>query len=235
MTRAFDIGPADLPGTGYLPMAAFQIPVISGLKGAFLFGSGLDVASLNWAAGGNDAAVIGSPTVGNGFLTFDLNAYLQTDIAETAAQTFVIVARRPADAAVGYIGNYGGSVAWGVSLYSSAGTSLMNSTSSRGGAAGGIGVSGTVADFGLYALTVPATGQSRIDDLTEGTANLAASGSRTINGGGAHRIGRVYSGTFAGQTDQVLAMIYDRALSDAERLAVADWARIYAASVGITV
>lgn len=236
MSRILDIKAA-VPAAGYPPLAAFTCPVTAGLRGSYFMGNGLSLAHRNWARGGSDGVIVGSPLERDGYLTFTgPDGYLQTDVPETIEQTLLVIARRPVDGSVSYIGNYGGGTVYGVTLYSSPGAAaLMNSTSLRDTGAGGIGVAGTVTDWGLYVLTVPAVGRTRIDDATEDKANLAATGTRVVSGPGPYRVGWAYTPSFAGQCGIAQAAIWDRALSDAERVQVIAWARSYAAGRGLIV
>lgn len=223
-----------LPGTGYPPLAAFQVPYPANLKGAFFLGNGETIGLRNWA-GGADAVPIGSPAWGGSFATLSQDGYLQTDIDETLAMSLFVVARETTTQGVGYIGNYQGGSNIGVTLYTSANASVIQANAGRsGGASGSVGITSDTAAWGAYGLTVPASGAMTLHNFTTGgKAASSATGAREVNGVGKLRIGRLLSPSHVGPVNMALALVYDRALSDAEAGVVAAFSRDYAVGRGI--
>lgn len=222
-----------LPGTAHPPLAAFQIPFADDLAGAFFLGNGEAIARTNWS-GGDAPELIGSPAFGS-FATLSGGGYLQTAIPEALAMTIFVVGRETTADTVGWIGNYLSGAALGVSMYTgSGGTSMQANVGRVGGTGGSVSVTSNTADWGIYSLQIPATGASRLRNHTSGNASLTtATADREINGAGPLRVGRCYSATMIGANDQVIALVYNRALSDAETLIVAEFCRDYAVSRGI--
>lgn len=225
-----------LPGSGYPPLAAFQIPYPASLNGAFFLGNGEGIGLRNWA-GGADAVPVGSPAWGSSFVTLSQDGYLQTDINETLAMSLFIVGRETTANSVGWIGNYLSGGAFGVSMYTgSGGTSMQANVGRAGGTGGSVSVTSNTAQWGVYSLQIPATGAAMLRNHTSGTGNLTtATANREINGAGPLRIGRLPSPSYGGANDQVIALVYNRALSDAETRIVAAFCRDYANSRGVPV
>ncbi|WP_108500537.1 hypothetical protein [Paracoccus indicus] len=222
-----------LPGTGYPPLAAFQVPYPANLKGAFFLGNGEKIGLRNWA-GGADAVPVGSPAWGGNFATLSQDGYLQTDIDETLAMSLFVVTRETSSDPVGFIGTYGGGTTRGISLYAGSGATSMTASIGRVGGGGSVGVTSNTTSWGVYSLQVPSTGAATLKNHTTGNANNSAgTEDRVANGAGLIRLGRLYDSGFIGQSDMALALIYDRALSDAEAGVVAAFSRDYAVGRGI--
>ena len=237
MARMFYLGDdVTLPGTGYPPLAAFQIPFADSLAGAFLLGNGEELADKGWA-GGADADIVGSPVFGASFAALSGTAYLDTKIPETLEMTLFVVGRETSAASVGWIGNYLSGAAFGVSMYTgSSAASIQANVGRAGGTGGSVSVTSDTTQWGIYSLQVPSTGAARLRNHTGGASNTtSATADREINGAGPIRIGRCYAPSMIGENQQVIALVYNRALTDAETLTVAAFCRDYAASRGITV
>jgi glutamate mutase epsilon subunit len=72
---------------------AYVLPVDRGVEAIHFLNESLDKARRNYARGKPDAAVIGAPGVGSGFLSFQGGvSYLQTSIPESVEQTFFVFA-----------------------------------------------------------------------------------------------------------------------------------------------
>lgn len=225
-----------LPGDGYPPLAAFQIPFADDLLGAFFLGGGGKIGLRDWA-GNADPEAVGYPTFGEGFATLSEDGYLQTDIDEPLELTYVVVGREVSASGVGWIGNFVGGANIGVSLYSQPGGTTMQANAGRvGGVGGSVSVTSDTEDWGIYSLSVPSTGAMAIRNWTTGNGGMSsATAAREINGGGPLRIGRLYSPAHVGEADMAVVLVYDIALDDTQAAIVAAFCRDYAASRGITV
>ncbi|RMX06704.1 hypothetical protein D8I35_09390 [Corticibacter populi] len=237
--NVFNHGDAVLPGSGYMPIEGFNFPVSDGLRGLFLCGDGLSIARRNFAGLG-DAEIIGAPAEHEGFCRFDAGNYLQTQIAETAALTYIVVGRRPTEstgAEATFIGNYApGSI--GATMYTSSSGSAMTANADRSPA--GSTTASVVTDvsaMGLYVMTAPASGgPTWLYAMTAGLQNGSTNTNpRAVTGAGLLRIGAVYAATFSGAADIVTAAVLDRVITDDERAAIAVWARNYAGQFGFAV
>ncbi len=238
MSRAFNIGTPPLASTQRFPsLDLFQIPARTGLVGAYSFAHGLDMAVRNWADPAAPAQQIGAPVEGANFLTLSAAGYYQTQIAETAAMSMMFIGRENNADSVGWMGNYASSAAYGVGMYTQAGAATVGVISGRDtGSGGGTVASATTGNFGIYSMIAPATGQTRIDNITAGASVLGATGNRVVSGPGPLRIGRLYHSTlYQGAHDQVCALVWSRDLDGTERAQMIGWLRAYAATLGITV
>ncbi|TKD32606.1 hypothetical protein [Azotobacter chroococcum] len=241
MSNVLNLGNIILPGGGYPSIYGFKIPVIDGLEGCFLFGDGEEMIAKNYAPGKNNATVIGTPTAGSASAVFDGDNYLQTDIAEEADMTLISVARDPTfsagDEFGALIGNNFAVANGGVALWLN-NNPAANANAIKGGASDSVAISLNTGVFGLYSYRAKSGAPSTLHAMTTGqSATSASSGARTLDNARTLRIGRIgsESESYKGQNEQLLALIFSRALSDEEQAAIAAWARSYCTSKGITV
>jgi len=239
MSNALNIGNISLPGDGYPSIFGFKIPVTTGLEGAYLFGDGAGQFSRNYAPGKPNATVIGSPSSGSGYGVFSENGYLDTGISETADMTIITVARDSTgfvDPVPGYVGNNFSIASGGVAIYIGSPTTLRGNAI-KNGAVDYVNVSGDPAVFTAQCLRARSAAASSFTNMTSGSTASSANttGTRTVDSSNKIWIGRLPANTFKGINDQVLTLIYSRAISDAELNQIATWLRSYCASKGISV
>lgn len=234
MANALNLGVA-LPGDGYPAMSGFEIPVISGLAGAYLFGEGASMLGYNYAPGMADAVVVGTPVIGAGYASFGADAYLQTAVAEAADMTIFSVARSSGSSGLaGLVGNFGTSL--GIIMYLELTNRLVIGNAQRTSDGGANLGESNISKFQIYGFRAPAAAASLQKNYSRNASAVSSNAtSRVISSVGPLRVGRSYAGSPTQAHDQVLALIYSRALSDAEMDSVAAWARKYCASKGIVV
>lgn len=225
-----------LPGTGYPPLAAFQTPFPSSLRGAFFLGNGKDIAVRNWA-GGDDATIVGDPIFSDSHARFSGDGYLQTAVAETLAASIFVVGREDVADATGWVGNFQGGANIGLALYTQGASSSIQSNVGRAGGTGGsLGVTSDTTAWNIYGLTVPATGPHTLRNFATGGKPLSnATADRELNGVGPLRIGRLLSPSHIGSVNIAAVLIYNRALNDGEADTVAEFLQAYAAGRGINI
>lgn len=236
MSNALNLGNIILPGDGYPSLFGFQIPVVSGLEGAFLLGDGEAMLGKNYAPGKSDGVVIGTPTANSGYAAMSGSGYIDTGISETDALTLFAVLRDSSgtvDMAPGVIGNYvsGNS---GASLYM--GADYIRSGLARTGTTDGVSTGINPAIFSLVSARGATGIATRVKNWTAGSENSGtAITDRALNTAQTLKIGELPNASFAGPIDIGLAMIYSRVLTDVEMDQMAAWARSYCAAKGITV
>ncbi|TCW17365.1 hypothetical protein EDF73_1014 [Raoultella sp. BIGb0138] len=207
-----------------------------GLLYAGIYGRGN--LSKNYAPGGVDAVVTGSPVVSNHFATFDLNNFIETGVPTTKETTLITISKRINPAKRQYfIASYRGT--------NDAGRSLVTDTGNP-----------NLAMYSHY--KDPTTDVSSVQfaatkqDITDGTpafmygrdtgkkltiknmtsqtgANVIVPGSAEsfTNPALTYRIGRSNSGEVPEASAIAVAMIFGRALSDAEIQAAYDYFQAY--------
>lgn len=224
-----------LPSGSYLPLSAFKIPVLAGLEGCFMLGQGRALAAKNYAPGKPDGSVVGVIADTAGYLRLGPSGYIQTDIDETLAMSYILIGRETSADGAAFIGNFGGGAAYGVSLYAGSGATSLTLNAGRTSGSGSVGVTSNTAAWGMYSARVPSSGAATLRNLTSAGANNSVNtDARQISGGGKIRIGNFYSG-FGGQVDVVLAMILSRYITTEDESALADWGRGYGAGLGFSV
>lgn len=238
--NVLNIGNVTLPGKGYLPMSAFNIPDTVGLDGCWLFGEGVDLAPKNYAPGKPDASLVGSIVDGTGYVRLPNLSYLQTEVAETAEMTYLIIARKSPTVTgqVAFIGNFSSNTEVGVSIYSGTGLTAVSANVGRDNAdPSSTQIASDPSDWGLYTLEVPPPdGNMRLRNFTNGATSASTNvGNRLIAGGGKIRIGRLYASGYADSIDVAVAMSFSRYISLEDMTETRNWARAYAAQFGITV
>ena len=240
MSNALNLGNIVLPGDNYPSIHGFNIPVTSGLEGAFLFGDGTAQMGRNYAPGKANATVVGAPVAGAGFGVFSEAGYLNTGISETAEMTIITVCRDSSgqvDPKPGFIGNHLDIPSGGVAIFTATettfrGQNVKNSLSDYCN----LSATGTVATFTQIAFRVKSNAPSLMTNLTSGvTVSSTSSAARSVDSGNKILIGRIPSEGFKGLNDQVAALIFSRTITDAELTSIATWLRNYCAVHGITV
>lgn len=235
MSNILNLGDIVLPGSGYLNIYGLTVPVTANLQGAFIFGDG-DISGRNYAAGGPQASVVGTPAQTDNGITLDGSNYIDTGIAQTTDMTFIVVARlgHSADRA-GVIGNYNTT---GIAIFdlSAANTSIAGNLQ-RNGATSQANTDTTANQYQLIAFRAGVSSNSRIQNVTLATdVSNTANTSPVINlNSETIKIGRLPATSFVGPVDIAAVLIYDRVLSDAEANDDFTWARNYMASRGVSV
>lgn len=238
MSNALNLGDIQLPGDNYLSLFGFNIPVTSGLEGAYLFGDGVSQAPKNYAPGKANAAVVGSLVAGANFITMSEAGYIDTGIAETADMTILSVFRDStgtSDAQPGFVGNHSTLALGGVALiYSSAGANISGQAI-KAQASDFASTPWSMASFTMVAYRPRGSAVSQISNLTTGSSGQSSSTAARTLSAQPIWIGRIPSNSFKGLSDQVACLIFSRALSDSEINTLAVWLRAYCASKAINV
>ena len=229
---------ADLPDGEYMPLEAFNIPVTLGLTGAFFMADGASIAPINMA-NGTDGNLYGNASIDDGALILEDRGFIDTGLAETQAASVVMILRKEnlADNA-GYFGNYMGGGGSGLSLYSSASVASLAVAVQKTSGPITASIAGTLTDWTMVAVSVPATGAVTVYNLTTAaSATHVNTDARAAPNGANLLIGAfpVADGAFRSPVGAALCLVYNRALTALEIGDVGDWARAYAAARGITV
>lgn len=238
IVNTFNIGDVTLPGDGYPPLAAFQIPVTSGLVSALFLGDGASLIADDFAPGAGAADILGSPVSSAGYTALSGSSYVLPEACETDAMTLLVIAKKGnAAEAAGFIGNISTATSGGVGIYSAAGASSVSATAVRAGSPPGTTVTAAATPdaWGMYALSVPSSGALTFYNLTTGGVGTSVAAGPRVSNGTRIRVGTVAHSGYGGATDLVLSLVYNRALSTAEMTALSTWARSYAAGLGLTV
>lgn len=213
----------------------YNLPSMRGVEAIHFLNGSLAKAAHNFALGKPDAQIVGSPTVGNGFIGVKGGAnFLQTVIPETVEQTFMAVFRTSATLAddanrPALIGNYKGPMTTdptkttnGAQMFALSSTQVGMWRPRVDGVGGVVNdfsqaTSMPVATFKLFVGRVDATRVS-IRCLSDGAAGgqtgLAA---RALNSA-SHRIGSATE-RYLGSADMAFASIASVWWSDDEMLA----------------
>lgn len=216
----------------------FSPPITAGLKGWWYLGGTSAKTTRNLAFNG-DAALVGSPTIEEGYVSFagfSGGQWMQTTLAETENDTLLVVARSAAAFSSGStrphpIGNTGPDAGFSGTEHGSA--ILVYETVGAPSA----GVRGVQShDGGAGTPVSHLTGQITVTDLTDFkflaksfndtsntklTRNVTDSqstsntntGARILHTTNTHRIGGSYTSTYGGPCDVAFAAIYDTALT----------------------
>lgn len=221
------------------------LPVATGCLGWFYLG-GTQAATQQDRANIANATLVGSPTIGNGYVSFagyDASQWLQTAIAETDEFTMLCVARSSDTFASGatkpmFFSNYGadagnGGALIGASIYIDGGTAPQGTV--RLGA--GQNNNGTIQ--GQITTTINTTDVSVWNfyaaSLAQTDANIAAANNarklynsttdqthstsnypRVAHSANMMRVGAGFSANFGGNCDVAFAAAYSRVLTDTE-------------------
>jgi hypothetical protein len=232
-----NLGDVKLPGTGYLSLFGFQIPVLAGLEAACLMGDGVARAAKNYAPGKADFTVVGAPVAGAGFLTLGAAGYIDTGVTEVAEMTTINVYRvpNPVAANAGIVGNWVNSASGGIAVWTSSNTSF-SASAGKAGAVDVMNLAQASGTFHAIAVRARTGAASDFSDLATGTKGLSAgTGVRTVDATRKMRIGALYNPGYQTPNDQVLSLIYNRALTDAELILSTPWLRKYCSAKSITI
>lgn len=235
MSNILNLGNVTLPGSGYLNLYGLTVPVTTNLKGAFLFADG-DLSGRNYAAGGPEATVFGSPVLTDNGLTMDGTNYVDTGIVQTTDMTLIVVARLGHGAArAGIIGNYNST---GIAIFDlSASNASIAGNVQRNGTTSQANTDTTANQYQLIAFRAGVSSNSRIQNVTMATdISNTANTSPVINlNSDTIKIGRLPGTSFVGPVDIAAALIYDSVLSDVDANKDFTWARDYMTARGVTV
>ncbi len=237
MSNALNIGNVMLPGDNYPALLGFSIPILASLEGAFLLGDGIAQMTRNYAPGKADAKAVGILRTGSGYAILDETGYLNTGIMETAEMTAITVGRAPEGTVStnpAFLGNNQNTSTGGFAIFPN---SLgAQGTSIRAAALERIQVTGRYQDFTAVSHRLKETTPNIVNNLSSGERVLgASSAARTLERSNPILIGRLPSNAFKTTNEQVLVLIYSKALSDTELATVYSWIRAYAAEKGIAV
>jgi hypothetical protein len=196
-------------------------PIVDGLLGWYLLGGDAAASRKNWAPGGADATVTGTPTYNAASAVFTSANYIDTGIIDTAALTLIAIGKPAGASNVAYVASY---------LNTTNTYAMLYGATSRFRAGGfftdtNIAISSAIAQtdlarFELIAQTI-ANGPPaqklywprRSEIVVSAPASPKLAGSRTL------LIGKAYA-TFANTTEMAAAAVYNRALSEQEILEV---------------
>ena len=222
---------------GAPPLGCFQCPVTSGLVGLYALGDGAGVAAKNFAGTG-DPTLVGSAIWLSGYAELSLaGGYLETNIAETAAMTFLAVYKRKVTATnIGVIGNYLSGTSVGCSLYAQSTDAYIRANTDRGATSSSTSLVANVDAWVLASLNSPATGAFTLSNHTAGTSGQSSSVlDRVVESAGTIKVGAFTSTGWAAVTQMALGVVYNRSLTALELASVAAWARSLVSVYGITV
>lgn len=216
----------------------FIAPISSGLLGWWYLGGSVAETQQD-RAGIANATLSGSPTIGNGYVSFggfSSGQYLTTAIEEVEEMTALVVARSTEAAHSGtdlpmFVSNFAGSGV-GFSIYISDGTVPAGTVrigagqDNNGTLQPQITTNISVTDasvWNFYAARLADTSSDNTQALNERKLfNKTTAQTNSTNnyprvvGANVMRIGAGYTSSFTGSCDVAFAAFYDRALSDAE-------------------
>lgn len=208
---------------------------VNGLLYAGIYGKSL---SKNYAKNGGDVAVSGLPVVDNHFAKFNANDFIDTGIENTKQATLITIAKRKIEARRQFlISSYKGDKAFGRSVLFGSGAGALTIYSHYAGT-NASGVESNVS-FSAYFVPVLMDGSPAfiygkdngstltIADMTGNKRNGAtASGTMEsfVTPGLTYMIGRSHNNAeIPGDNEIAAALIFDRALSDAELQDIFDY------------
>ncbi|MCS4063730.1 MULTISPECIES: hypothetical protein [Pseudomonadaceae] len=240
MTNALNLGNVTLPGSNYLSIYGFNVPVKSGLEGLFLFGDGSAHVARNYAPGKANATVVGAPQSFNGYTTFSDSGYLETGIAETAEMTIITICRDStgiADPRPGFVGNYFDLATGGVAIFPQSETQFRAQTvKNKANDYSTVLAKDTIASYAALALRVRNNAPSVMKNLVTGVeVSSTSSLARTVDGSRTIQIGRIPNDGFKGLNDQMMVLIFSRSILDAELSSLIPWSAGYGTSHGINI
>ncbi|HFS8316983.1 TPA: hypothetical protein ACH2K1_000695 [Klebsiella pneumoniae] len=215
-----------------------------GLLYAGIYGRGS--LSKNYAPGSIDAVVKGSPVVSNHFATFDINNFIETGVPTTKETTLIAITKKVSPALRQFfISSYNGTVDAGRSLVIDKGTAKLTFYSHYKNTETN---ANTVLN--CYATLNVTTGEpafiygrdtgkkinvASMTDRLSGENIPTAAFEAIVNPALKYRIGRSNNNEVPGASDIAAALIFDRALSDAEIKAIYDYFQAYYARRGISI
>lgn len=226
------IAGADFSGLGL----GFTAPITSGLVGWYWLGGDTTKASANHASLTAPAAIqMGTVTHNQGYTAFAANARLQTELPDTAEITMVAVARHPTGGPSGVNGSVMGFYGSGQAPYTGSfgpflafnGPTSVQAGGGRDNGAGNVSQATVVttstgsATWNVLAMTFGNASPLRIDNLRDGTSNTAANtAARVVNTTRNIIIGSFGLGGTTGPIDIAAAVIFNRQLTQAEKIAL---------------
>ncbi len=162
-------------------------------------------------------------------------AYLQTDIAETAAGTQFAICQREGALSCGLLGTYVSNTDPGIGIYGQSEDYWKYVVGKAGPVADQMTVSGDINNWTMLEASQPATGNQSITNHTAGTTNTASTNTARLVSPRTYRIGRLYGSGFVGPVNLSCALFYNRQWLPEERAQMVAWARQFAADNGISV
>ncbi|HBR8416434.1 TPA: hypothetical protein L9563_001834 [Klebsiella pneumoniae subsp. pneumoniae] len=212
-----------------------------------IYGRGL---AKNFAKNGVDAVVSGSPVIDNHFAKFTANDFIDTGIANTKEATLIVIAKRKVETRRQFlISSYLGDRNFGRSVLIGSGAGALTIYSHYAGVNG----SGVETSLSYTAYFVPdpldgspafLCGRDTGNTLTVSDVTGSKSDSRTasgtlesfVNPALTYMIGRSHNNAeIPGDNEIAAALIFDRALSDAEITAIYAYFQGYFARRGISI
>ncbi|WNV95045.1 hypothetical protein RRJ51_16880 [Klebsiella pneumoniae] len=215
-----------------------------GLLYAGIYGRGN--LSKNFAAGGADAVVSGSPVVSNHFATFDLNNFIDTGVPTTKETTLIAVVKKVNPTLRQFfISSYNGTGDAGRSLVIDKGTARLTfyshykNTETNANTVlncyATLNVTAGEPAFIYGRDTGKKINVASMTDKLSGENIPKAAFETIVNPELKYRIGRGISSEVPGASDIGAALIFDRALSDAEIKSIYDYFQAYYARRGISI
>ncbi len=241
ISNALKISSSDLPQRGYPPLAAFKMPAAlrNSLQLAMFTGSGM-VTDMGPAS--VECRTVGAPVATTRGFELSSSAYIEADISDSPSITMAILTRRLGPAAVGYCGNLDnvGVNAFGAGFVTNAAGTSVSFNAGRTGvtaAAGQIGVTSAPDSWALYLGRAAEVQPSTIINLTTGLSNSNATVqgvARATNSGQRIRVGSLIEHVYVERNEVALFLSWGRYLSDPDVALFSNWAKAYAATLGIT-
>lgn len=223
-----------LPTGGNRPVAGFTIPVTRGLRAAYLFSGGIGLALQNYATGGEQGAIVGSPVEIDRYLHLGPSTYIDSGLSENDIVSALVIGKRHGANAPAFIGssNLGDG---GFGLYVPGGSAIFRVSTTAGN------VDTTVVtnanEWRAYAMVAPQTGGGyQVHNLTEGTSKTSVSTDNRANSGNDPIIiGSLIQTPSTWDADMLLALWSDVVWTPEEIEQLYAWAKSYAADFGIVV
>lgn len=212
-----------------------------------IYGRGI---AKNFAKNGVDAVVSGSPVVNDHFAKFTANDFIDTGIENTKQATLITIAKRKVEARRQFlISSYKGDKAFGRSVLFGSGSGALTMYSHYTGE----NASGVESNISFSAYLVPTlldgspaflygkdTGKAlaAVDVTGNKSSSVIAPGTMEsfVTPGLTYMIGRSHNNAeIPGDNEIAAALIFDRALSDAEIAAIYAYFQGYFARRGISI
>ncbi|MGV5027560.1 Uncharacterised protein [Klebsiella pneumoniae] len=220
-----------------------------GLLYAGIYGRGS--LTKNFAKNGIDAVINGAPVVNNHFAEFNANDFLDTGIVNTKEATLIVVAKRNINARRQFlVSSYTGDAKFGRSILIGYGDVQALTVYSHYQGQDANGADKSIPFSKAVKLGVQAgspgfmygkdTGKTiSVKDITSnksGSVTAAGTMESIVTAGLTYRIGRSHNNAEAqGDNAIAAALIFDRALSDAEIKSIYDYFQAYYARRGISI
>lgn len=250
MANALNLGSVKLAGD-FPNIHQFNIPVVDGLVGFFLFGESPKRSIVNLAGStAPKASMVGAPVFNGVSGAFDGANYLTLGKGvETADMSLLAIVRNTdwENTQAGFIGTNGSGLTpagdQGVCMFEeSTSPAVKNVKGTVYRTGGGSGTTAVVtADntaFNLVSLRTAGgpNGRGYVQNITLSAATeQTATAARVANANNEFTIGRLANSTLRGKCDLVAAVAFNRSITDAELSSLTTWMRSYATSKGLTV